>query len=65
MRFPLRCLTLEEMDRAATVHRASFDDQHPWLAGLHTPEEDRKRFPAPTFHRLLFRAMIGHEPRAT
>jgi NAD(P)-dependent dehydrogenase (short-subunit alcohol dehydrogenase family) len=26
--------------------------------------ENRKRFPAPTFHRLLFGAMIAHEPRS-
>ncbi len=29
------------MDRAALVHRASFDERLPWLAGLHTPAEDR------------------------
>jgi putative acetyltransferase len=25
---------------AARVHRAAFDERLPWLAGLHTPEED-------------------------
>ncbi|MBR1142243.1 GNAT family N-acetyltransferase [Bradyrhizobium sp. AUGA SZCCT0431] len=29
------------MDAAARVHRTSFDHALPWLAGLHTPEEDR------------------------
>lgn len=29
-----------EMPAAARVHRASFDAALPWLAGLHTPEED-------------------------
>jgi GNAT superfamily N-acetyltransferase len=29
------------MDTAAAVHRASFDRALPWLAGLHTPAEDR------------------------
>ncbi|MGJ5178900.1 GNAT family N-acetyltransferase [Bradyrhizobium oligotrophicum] len=29
------------MDAAARVHRASFDLALPWLAGLHTPVEDR------------------------
>jgi putative acetyltransferase len=29
------------MDRAALVHRASFDERLPWLAGLHTPAEDQ------------------------
>ena len=29
------------MDRAAEIHRAAFDERLPWLAGLHTPDEDR------------------------
>ncbi|GKQ50724.1 N-acetyltransferase [Bradyrhizobium sp. Ce-3] len=29
------------MDAAARVHRAAFDEALPWLAGLHTPDEDR------------------------
>ena len=29
------------MDAAASVHRTAFDHALPWLAGLHTPEEDR------------------------
>jgi GNAT superfamily N-acetyltransferase len=29
------------MDAAACVHRAAFDHALPWLAGLHTPAEDR------------------------
>jgi putative acetyltransferase len=37
----LRQLVLEDMDRAADVHRASFDHALPTLAGLHTPEEVR------------------------
>ena len=37
----LRRLALEDMDAAAAVHRASFDRALPWLAGLHTPGEDR------------------------
>jgi GNAT superfamily N-acetyltransferase len=36
----LRQLNLEDMDRAAVVHRRSFDHALPTLAGLHTPEED-------------------------
>ncbi|CAN5472911.1 GNAT family N-acetyltransferase [soil metagenome] len=32
------------MDAAATVLRAAFDERFPWLAGLHTPEEDRAFF---------------------
>ena len=37
----LRQLELEDMDRAAAVHRAAFDHALPTLAGLHTAEEDR------------------------
>ena len=29
-----------DMDAAARVHRASFDHALPWLAGLHTPDQD-------------------------
>jgi hypothetical protein len=42
--FTLRKLALADMDAAATVHRAAFDAALPWLAGLHTPEEDRGFF---------------------
>jgi GNAT superfamily N-acetyltransferase len=34
----LRQLELEDMDRAAAVHRVSFDHALPTLAGLHTSE---------------------------
>lgn len=34
-------LAPEFADEAARVLRASFDDRLPWLASLHTPEEDR------------------------
>ena len=37
-------LGLPEMDEAARLHRVSFDAEMPWLAGLHTPEEDRAYF---------------------
>jgi GNAT superfamily N-acetyltransferase len=37
----IRQLTLEDMDRAAAVHRMSFDQALPTLTGLHTPDEDR------------------------
>jgi putative acetyltransferase len=40
----LRRLELEDMDRAAAVHRVSFDHALPTLAQLHTPEEDRRFF---------------------
>lgn len=37
----IRQLTRQDAEAAARVHRASFDERLPWLAGLHTPEEDR------------------------
>lgn len=38
-------LTLDRLERsdmksAARIHRIAFDTNFPWLAGLHTPEED-------------------------
>jgi len=45
----LRRLGLEDMDRAAAVHRASFDHALPAHAGLHTPEEERSFFRERTF----------------
>ena len=44
MTFDLRPLQQIEMPAAATVHRVAFDERLPWLAGLHTPEEDRAFF---------------------
>jgi GNAT superfamily N-acetyltransferase len=40
----LKKMGIGDMGSAATVHRASFDDRLPWLAGLHTPEEDLTYF---------------------
>ena len=37
----LRLLALADMSAAAQVHRVAFDQAMPWLAGLHTPDEDR------------------------
>ena len=34
-------LNIADSDDVARVLRASFDERLPWLAGLHTPEEDR------------------------
>jgi putative acetyltransferase len=42
--FTLTRLTLEDMERAALIHRAAFDERLPWLAGLHTPEGDLAYF---------------------
>ena len=37
----LRKLELADMAAAARVHRAAFDQDLPWLAGRHTPQEDQ------------------------
>lgn len=36
----LRQLAQTDMGAAAQVHRIAFDHAMPWLAGLHTPDED-------------------------
>lgn len=36
----IRKLRRDDMAAAASVHRVSFDERLPWLAQLHTPEED-------------------------
>lgn len=36
----IRRLVPADMAAAAKLHRASFDERLPWLAGLHTPEDD-------------------------
>jgi len=40
----LRQLKLDDMDQAAVVQRQSRDLALPWIAVLHTPEEDRWHF---------------------
>ncbi|MBW6420137.1 GNAT family N-acetyltransferase [Rhizobium sp. XQZ8] len=45
----LRRLNIEDMPAAAIVHRTSFDARLPWLAGLHTAEEDRGYWSGPLF----------------
>ncbi|HEY4161660.1 MAG TPA: GNAT family N-acetyltransferase [Dongiaceae bacterium] len=47
--FSLRQLDRTEMAAAARIHRAAFDLALPWLAGLHTPEQDRDFFRARVF----------------
>jgi GNAT superfamily N-acetyltransferase len=37
-------LELADMDATALVHRAALNDALPWLAKLHTPQEDRTYF---------------------
>ena len=47
----IRRLSLDEMDQAALVHRAAFDERLPWLARLHTPSEDRAFYRDQVFAR--------------
>jgi GNAT superfamily N-acetyltransferase len=49
MTFDIRQLMRGEMREAALVHRLAFDEELPWLAGLHTPDEDRAYFAGPVF----------------
>lgn len=44
-----RRLSRDDMGEAAQVHRTAFDDRLPWLAGLHTPEEDRAYYRTQVF----------------
>jgi putative acetyltransferase len=37
-------LGMADMDAAAAVYRISYDERLPWLAGRHTPEEDKAFF---------------------
>src|SRR5258708_17179364 len=41
MRYVLEKLSLDDMDAVATIHRLALDATLPWLAGRHTPPEDR------------------------
>ena len=50
MYMEIRILAADHADEVAQVHRTSFDDRLPWLAGLHTPEEDRDFFRERVFH---------------
>lgn len=54
-----RRLLLDEMEEAARVHRAAFDERVPWLAGLHTPEEDHAYFRTQVFARCEVWGAIG------
>ena len=50
---PVRPLGANDMDAAAHVLRRAFDDRLPWLAGRHTPAEDRHFFRHIVFPRSL------------
>jgi GNAT superfamily N-acetyltransferase len=40
----IRQLQRDEIDQAAAVHRAAFDERLPWLAGRYTPAQDAAYF---------------------
>jgi putative acetyltransferase len=44
MTISLRRMSLDDVDRVAFIHRASYDERLFWLAGRHTPVEDRRFF---------------------
>ena len=58
----LRQLELDDMDRAASVHRVSFDQALPTLAGLHTPEVDRWFFRERIFATCELWGYVGDVP---
>ena len=47
----MRTLGFADMDDAAVVHRVAFDDRLPWLADLHTSDEDRSYFGEHVFQK--------------
>ena len=54
----IRPLGPEHADEAARLVRASFDDRLPWLAGLHTPDEDAHFFRHHVFRQAQVRGAI-------
>jgi len=58
--FSLKRLTVNDMDRAAVILRTSFDERLPWLAGLHTPEEDRAFFRGHVFSTCEIWGALDH-----
>lgn len=52
-------LQLTDMDAVALVHRAALDEALPWLAGLHTPQEDRAYFRDRVFQAREIWGAIG------
>ena len=57
----LRRLSHDEMDESAAIHRASFDERLPWLAGLHTPTEEVAFFRNRVFADCEVWGAIGDE----
>lgn len=56
----IRKLAQQEMKAAAAVHRAAFDQRLPWLAGLHTAEDDARYFADHLFPRAeVWGALAG------
>lgn len=50
------------MPAAALIHRTAFDARLPWLAGLHTPEEDRAYWQNHLFpNAMVWGASVGDQ----
>lgn len=57
-----RRLALTDMSEASNVFRSTFDVRLPWLAGLHTPEEDRNFWQGSLFNACeIWGAEQNHE----
>jgi GNAT superfamily N-acetyltransferase len=52
-------LERQDMEEVARLHRASFDAALPWLAGLHTPDEDKVYFRERVFEDCEVWGVIG------
>jgi GNAT superfamily N-acetyltransferase len=50
--FSLRPLAVADSDAVARVYRIAYDERLPWLAGRHTPEQDRWFFRERVFAEL-------------
>ncbi len=58
----MRRLVLSDASATARLHRASFDDRLPWLAGLHTPDEDQAYFANVVFDECeVWGSFNGHD----
>ncbi|WKA32002.1 GNAT family N-acetyltransferase [Bradyrhizobium roseum] len=60
----IKQLDFADADAAARIHRASFDHALPWLAGLHTPDQDLWFYRERVFATCtVWGAFEGHEMR--
>ncbi|HLW90607.1 MAG TPA: GNAT family N-acetyltransferase [Roseiarcus sp.] len=62
MTIALRRMSLDDVDRVAFIHRTSFDERLPWLAGRYTPAEDRRFFKDRVFASCEVWGAIDRKP---